>query len=514
MTQTGQSVKAVCYTHTLTLTHCNDITEIIIGDCCFVNVVRCELAGRRLLERVVIGNMSFSKNSRSQHHHSPMSKLKSFTCSNNPILKSIFIGSRSFRDFHSCSITNNPSLTTLSVGHVATYLNGQTTSIGRSIDFSELGDPTHDNNTPHTPAKSLTLPVIRSTRDYHSHDDNTSLNKSIIECDKLVTVLSERLKEVVSQLNERERVMFDCSTFGECRLLQLLNLPTLNRIDFFGANTFGSLESIQLTDSKNDEDKVKDVKMNDGVSGDDDAMSLTHSPTTPSPTNMSEWILFGDNIFGITDSFSLHHFSLHTLVLCGENIFSRCSCVELVDLPKLETLIVVTNDAFNCAASFVMKKCQLLRCLYLEAPHSFGNVKHVEISQMPSLQDIRFVGSFMFSGCSSLLLSYMGSLEHIFFNGTAQFAFCHQLSLINLTYLIHFAVMKPYCFGCVGHRGMGSFVVKECRFLVDPYLPFLNSDSKMKRTFRNYWREGSVVDDRTCATFRGILDSVFDLYSP
>ena len=87
----------------------HSLKRIVIGDECFGNVRLFEMDGLSELEIIVIGEKSFRIIG---------SERSDGTCRivNCPILKSIQIGDKSFRDYHSFELNNLPSLHSIEIG--------------------------------------------------------------------------------------------------------------------------------------------------------------------------------------------------------------------------------------------------------------------------------------------------------------------------------------------------------------------------------------------------------------
>ena len=133
----------------LVLSRFVNLREFIVGDECFENVNEVKLIGLKELERVVIGQKSFTK----KKDDSPMSSLNPYRhfclrdCERITLLK---IGRYSFADYSVCEIANTNALEVIDIGdldpdhkcwnfyYASLELKGENNPSRSSIDLSQL----------------------------------------------------------------------------------------------------------------------------------------------------------------------------------------------------------------------------------------------------------------------------------------------------------------------------------------------------------------------------------------
>ena len=91
------------------------LKSIEIGDDCFMYVNKVKLIGLDRLERVVIGENSFTKYVNSWPEYDP---ARRFYLKNCPRLRKLMIGDDSFSDYSVCEIENVPSLEVIEMGEL------------------------------------------------------------------------------------------------------------------------------------------------------------------------------------------------------------------------------------------------------------------------------------------------------------------------------------------------------------------------------------------------------------
>ena len=97
--------------NTLDLSLFPQLKSIVIGDDCFMYVNKVELIGLDRLERVVIGENSFTKEKSDNDTNASGLYVKS--CE---LLRELKIGNHSFEEYSACEIENVPSLKVIEVG--------------------------------------------------------------------------------------------------------------------------------------------------------------------------------------------------------------------------------------------------------------------------------------------------------------------------------------------------------------------------------------------------------------
>ena len=87
-----------------------------MGDWCFQKTEELKLIGLKELERVVIGNHSFTKDG--YNTEEGMNPNRHFYLKNCERLRELKIGRRSFSDYSVCEIENVPSLEVIEMGEL------------------------------------------------------------------------------------------------------------------------------------------------------------------------------------------------------------------------------------------------------------------------------------------------------------------------------------------------------------------------------------------------------------
>ena len=92
------------------------LREVRVGDWCFKKTEELKLIGLKELERVVIGNHSFTKVG--YNTADGMNTNRHFYIKDCPRLRELIIGCKSFMDYSVCEIENVPSLEVIEMGEL------------------------------------------------------------------------------------------------------------------------------------------------------------------------------------------------------------------------------------------------------------------------------------------------------------------------------------------------------------------------------------------------------------
>ena len=98
------------------LSGCVSLRELRVGDWCFKETEELKLIGLKELERVVIGNHSFTKNGYSTKDG--MNPNRHFYLKNCERLRELKIGCKAFMDYSVCEIESLPSLEVIEMGEL------------------------------------------------------------------------------------------------------------------------------------------------------------------------------------------------------------------------------------------------------------------------------------------------------------------------------------------------------------------------------------------------------------
>ena len=122
----------------LSLCGFESITELRVGDDCFMYVKKVVISGLKRLERVWIGGRSFTKENKNKWLHERDGQFHLTDC---PSLKELIIsGVLSFSDYSVCEIANNPSLEHIQIGSLkwshkcCSFYSASLELKGRSVD--------------------------------------------------------------------------------------------------------------------------------------------------------------------------------------------------------------------------------------------------------------------------------------------------------------------------------------------------------------------------------------------
>ena len=99
------------------LSGCVNLRELRVGDYCFKETEELRLIGLKELERVVIGNFSFTKSGYDADKEG-MNPNRHFYLKNCEKLRELMVGCYSFVDYSVCEIENVPSLEVIEIGEL------------------------------------------------------------------------------------------------------------------------------------------------------------------------------------------------------------------------------------------------------------------------------------------------------------------------------------------------------------------------------------------------------------
>ena len=362
------------------------LTEVVIPSNSFMNVNEVRLEGLSGLERVVIGENSFTKKKNGYGYD----RNRHFIVRNCSALTELRVGRYSFSDYSSCEIENVDALEVIAMGelnsesfnfHSASLeLNGlmklKSLSVGKE-SFENCDRVVFEN-----------LPVLTSVEmgwnAFKFNDDNSES-----------ALIVRNLTQLVSLTTTIESAANEC--FGYPRHIVLENLPSLSTVILQRAFQYSDDIRVSNVFSSSYEKRVS-------ICSDNEWLQLD-----PTVTHLT----VNSNCLNELTALPLNRLIALKELVIGDNSLNRVNDVKLDRLNQLER-IDIGSDSFKSSNSengLYLNGCGSLKSVTLGS-NSFANFGVISISTIPKLEELS-IGSNTFKNVNDLSLNGLSGLKRV-----------------------------------------------------------------------------------------------------